>query len=646
MITKFIFSASILFLILQNAQAEPWQLSGGGDERGNGGDVVVCKSDQPFKIQLLDFYERKTYDPSFTVDLGRGDLVVEKKIQLYLRKLSRVSKMRAKKYEGVFKEFFSQVMWVRKTNLIDVPDSDHLFLPVGCELQQIAIQLKDLEQIPGKRYVINQDLWDLLDNNQKTGLVMHEIVYQETLANGHLNSVAARYLNSWLASSGFARVGAAEFVQYLKKINLPTYQMIEGYDELYVEMLPNQYTDGVVTHLSYVPILGKRVAVGPKSLVRFEHGKIRWIYNANWPEGFDFKIGPNRFHSGPISDWSMSFYRNGHPYKLASQDYQELELITSLGKIVAKFGFEKNGDLDFPHEVEFHDNGQIALATLAKPFLMNTPLSPDPFEIEKVGFNADGVFETGRLVKPTLLKYGKGTVLANNSFEVDPSGHLKRVGWGAGQDYPGTNDILVLAVNGKTIWVTGDLFFSPAGEVEAGNALPGQSIFLYGQERNLVPGEAVGERWGHVTVPFDDDQTFLVGKHELVCRETANGILFHPDYSLEGCDNLRRGSKFFLFGKHHEISSDPSYKYYAYLYPSGGLRKIGIGWGNAFRLEVVVRGRPYKTNGQLEFHPNGVISKMWASEDTYFENTQNQMVPVRRGNVELDQDGYLIKSGD
>jgi hypothetical protein len=46
-----------------------------------------------------------------------------------------------------------------------------------------------------KIYLIDRDLWERLDNNNKAGLVLHEIIYRESIRGGAVNSRAVRKYN-------------------------------------------------------------------------------------------------------------------------------------------------------------------------------------------------------------------------------------------------------------------------------------------------------------------------------------------------------------------------------------------------------------------------------------------------------------------
>lgn len=170
----------------------------GGANVGNGGDGVVCTAADGTKtVELLDYYEARTLrdiepkfgDPSRSVDVIVQDL---------LARLNPLSPGLAATYWKQAKDFVREAAFVSKARLIDIPDSHHLVIPENCSVTQIVIQ-----QTPrfkeDKRYVIDKDLWDLMDNVTKAGMIIHEVIYRYAIAEGHKDSVRTRYFNSIIA---------------------------------------------------------------------------------------------------------------------------------------------------------------------------------------------------------------------------------------------------------------------------------------------------------------------------------------------------------------------------------------------------------------------------------------------------------------
>jgi len=211
----------LLLLILSgNLLAQP---SEGGKEIGNGGDVVVCKNDDGSikSIELLDFFEARTLK-KLNYNLGPNNLSVENKIMIALKRLEHFSSERAKLYReqaDILLNDENETSFVANTTLTDIPDSLHLALPNGCDIEQIAIQNNPIFS-DDPRYVINQDLWNRLDNNNKAGLVLHEIIYREAIKNGHTNSIRTRRFNALLSSDKIENYNTAQLIELLANMDM------------------------------------------------------------------------------------------------------------------------------------------------------------------------------------------------------------------------------------------------------------------------------------------------------------------------------------------------------------------------------------------------------------------------------------------
>lgn len=167
----------------------------GGDIEGNGGDVVVCPGKNPF---MLDILEAK-YN-GFKVDLGDSNLSVEKKLELAIARMRMQLPVFADNLSFYLNKFKEESVFLDDVTLVDIPDSQHVALPTGCHLQQIAI-FEDLGIPHRKVYTIDNDLWEMMDNDNKAILILHEVIYRS--AYNHNNSIRSRYINGLIFSSFF-----------------------------------------------------------------------------------------------------------------------------------------------------------------------------------------------------------------------------------------------------------------------------------------------------------------------------------------------------------------------------------------------------------------------------------------------------------
>ncbi|MEZ4752175.1 MAG: hypothetical protein R3B54_16535 [Bdellovibrionota bacterium] len=182
-----------------------WLLAGpvpllAGNESGNGGDVVYCEATRA-TATLLDFFEASVLTPQLAYELGEASLSPVEKARIAVQRLERVDPKRAARYADQIEKFESNVRWVRGVELPDIPDSGYVPIdPVHCKIKQIAIRKPPLSP-EHKLYTINEDLHDLLDNDNRAGLMLHEIIYGELYDRGQKNSIKARYFTALISSS-------------------------------------------------------------------------------------------------------------------------------------------------------------------------------------------------------------------------------------------------------------------------------------------------------------------------------------------------------------------------------------------------------------------------------------------------------------
>ncbi len=158
-----------------------------GDRVGNGGDVVVCGD----KVELLDIYEAKRKGFKFLEIKDNAPEIMLKDV--LTERLLPFQKMRASKYLKDLEQFYSESEMLSGIHLNDVDDSGVVAIPVGCELQQIIVQLSDDDiQSDGFRYTVNKDLWDKLDNFNKMALMLHELIFKEIIESKSGSSLVVR----------------------------------------------------------------------------------------------------------------------------------------------------------------------------------------------------------------------------------------------------------------------------------------------------------------------------------------------------------------------------------------------------------------------------------------------------------------------
>lgn len=173
-----------------------------GTTIGNGGNSIVCKDSQGNikSVEILDFYEVRLNGLNLKLNANLSnykDILVDN-----LDRWKNIAPVRVAQYKKWLVEFESEALFASGVEIPSIPDTGSVVLPSGCELNPIAFQRPDSEIFPGvKRYTISKDLWVLMDEVQKAGLVMHELIYREGIKAKHQTSFPTRYFNGYLATA-------------------------------------------------------------------------------------------------------------------------------------------------------------------------------------------------------------------------------------------------------------------------------------------------------------------------------------------------------------------------------------------------------------------------------------------------------------
>lgn len=173
-----------------------------GDKILNGGNVIVCK-DQTKKIinvELLDFFEARMNGGQ--LQFAMGNLTWKEHLNSLLDRWATVAPLRTKQYSQWLTTFEQESTLISGVTIPPIPDTGSIFIPVGCYIEPAGFQRNEDELFPGvKRYVINKDLWDHMDEIQKAGLVLHEIIYREAIPINHPSTFPTRFLVGLLTTT-------------------------------------------------------------------------------------------------------------------------------------------------------------------------------------------------------------------------------------------------------------------------------------------------------------------------------------------------------------------------------------------------------------------------------------------------------------
>ncbi|MFL5814224.1 MAG: hypothetical protein ACJ763_11655 [Bdellovibrionia bacterium] len=206
--------------LLCNASQE-----GGGSHAGNGGDVVYCEHPLPGqkRIELLDLFESRVLRDN-ALALGEEGWDYKRRIAYVLDRLKRLDPYRAGIYADNASHFLDDSEFTTD-ELPDIPDSLHIALPEGCKIRQIVIQSPQPEA-EKKRFLVNKALWEMLDEENRAALVLHETIYREALSLRQTNSINTRLLNGTITSHALDAIDLRDYLNLLLSTEMKNYRAI------------------------------------------------------------------------------------------------------------------------------------------------------------------------------------------------------------------------------------------------------------------------------------------------------------------------------------------------------------------------------------------------------------------------------------
>lgn len=212
----------LVSLVLLNMLLIPFS-SFSMDIVGNGGDVILCRDSvtQEIKlIELLDFYEGTILYEIKKYDLGDASLSFLDKVEHVLLSIYQNDPNRVHRYREGAQKFLENSKFLSGIELIDIPDSYHTVIPKGCKIEQIVIQKEPIFP-QDKLFAVNNDLWEALNDGQKAGLILHEVIFNEALEVGHEHSIFTRYFNAFLCSGQLRTLSLEHYKNFLGLVRLP-----------------------------------------------------------------------------------------------------------------------------------------------------------------------------------------------------------------------------------------------------------------------------------------------------------------------------------------------------------------------------------------------------------------------------------------
>ncbi|MGE3260162.1 MAG: hypothetical protein AB7K68_00125 [Bacteriovoracia bacterium] len=229
----------LLLLASFEARAGLAPLQAGGDGVGNGGDALVCADGS---VEMLDLYEARVLR-GLEFDQSLTGATAEETAKNILARMAKFDPVSAKNYGKKVDAFRENAGFVPDANLVDVPDSNHIVIPRNCELRQVAIQRKP--QFPEERfYLIDATIWNRMSVRDQASLMLHEIIYTDTLERGQVNSIRARYFNSYLSAAALLQLKEPEYAALRGRAGLQNFWTF-SYPEKWLFVKVDDNLDGV-----------------------------------------------------------------------------------------------------------------------------------------------------------------------------------------------------------------------------------------------------------------------------------------------------------------------------------------------------------------------------------------------------------------
>ncbi len=207
----------------QDLLNDPQYKKKGGFSSGGGGNSVVCfnGSGEATEIELLDYYEGIRRDNSAVKGIGMpGDSVEEKIVNAFSTLENEYPRLSVKlKNRALWLHENIQAHLIESTDgqLSPVYDMNIPFVPQyneagdECMIVRFAVQYR--EHVEGqKKFYFVKELYEseLTDDDTRAGIIIHEIIYEEAIKNGAINSDFVRWLTYIIGSKKIGQMSQNE----------------------------------------------------------------------------------------------------------------------------------------------------------------------------------------------------------------------------------------------------------------------------------------------------------------------------------------------------------------------------------------------------------------------------------------------------
>ncbi len=432
-----------------------------GDKKGNGGDIIVCQDQE---VQSFDLYElNNRYFHNIEVNLDSWDNQNEVSIAKRILKYNFPSHPIVK--EELLRrveKFYSKVRF-SKTSLGDVQDTGNVEFPNDCRLQQVVNRNEEI--LPeGKDYLVDEKIWESLNQLDKASLILHEVIYQALETE---TSEPIRKFVSYLFANELLSMSTKELVDFFKEIGFKSFYL----DNLYLDLTEsfNFFDDNEL-----------------KSAKLLKGSKIIW--NTQEVE---------------LQEERIVFYKDKSLKSFCPKSEISIQVNNQVlhGNCYSKDSY-----------VTFHSNGLVKqLANTRGYYFQNNFeifFSPNLSSLNKIEFYQDGLIKTFESNHVTLFTPNNSHIKVSPPFLVDDKGMLRIATLKAPFFYNNATKIkipikgdLFIGKNGNILKATLDqnlliesqrglfwiaknfpITFYPSGEIQSGFLL---YDFTYKKDNNL-----------------------------------------------------------------------------------------------------------------------------------------------------------------
>jgi hypothetical protein len=612
----------------------------GGNGVGNGGKGVVCRSanGQVSSVRLLDYYEADVR--GIKIDLGSPELSVDDKLELAIGRLKQTDSVRATRYTARVADFFNpaNTKFLKGTVLESTNDSYEDSFPAGCTVENLVVR-KQPEFPEDRLWTVSQDLWDAVKNDDKAGLVLHEVIYDDVLTQTapQQNSINARYYNSYLSADKLTTMAIQPYVQFMQQLQFGTATIYGVAADLRAAVL--FYDSGKPKYFTVAD--GASYQLGD---TRIPLEGVITFYEDGTPENLGVR-GATVLHSNGQTlqvDGVVDFYPAGN---IASA--QSVLAVSDV--IVAGHTVHATGEIDF------FPNGKLKYLSLFGANLI--PVYGALLEAKDVvEFDENGKIPYLTLTHPQSYSWlGQSHLIMNSSSypsKVDPpSGQVFFYSNGVPQYFDAADETIQFQLQSGGPLVHSEpsetLTLYPSGKLQELLTFNTYgTVHLESSEFSIDTADAKFFEDGYLSSAQGSGTVTVNGK-QLTLAGTDASVSFHPNHALKQVYSFSNSITLAPQGIDIDFCDSISF-YDDHSMSSGSLCKPG--WFSSKTVDVRVQGQKIAflkpTDKQptpgLEFYPGGKLKSGFIAQDASFKDFRGNSAKIAQDQrVYFDQKGQL-----